>query len=279
MNKKRNLSLALVFSVLGVCFGQLTFAEIVEPQQSLELSPYQIIGTDNRREVGDGDISKYDERIAYLYAKFPDGFESRGTGVVLGYHKILTAGHVLYDKEHGGKAISVKVYPKAGTDKNGKTSIPYGPLSVRKIEIRDEYISQKINDFAVITVKEHVSVRGGTMYGLNYLQSQEPISKDLAKLPITVTGYPKIKYNKNSYQQYTSNGAIKNITSHSYTQGKGYRILHNVDTSGGQSGAPIVSTKYNQLGLVYGIHSGYKDDLNVGWLITKDIYNWINVWE
>jgi len=49
--------------------------------------------------------------ICYVVATFPDGQSFRGTGVMVGPNDVLTAGQMLWDKEHGGAASSVTVTP------------------------------------------------------------------------------------------------------------------------------------------------------------------------
>jgi V8-like Glu-specific endopeptidase len=49
--------------------------------------------------------------ICYVESTFKDGYTSRGTGAMVGPNDVLTAGQMLWDAEHGGTAVSVKVIP------------------------------------------------------------------------------------------------------------------------------------------------------------------------
>ncbi len=65
--------------------------------------------------------------ICYIQVTFADGYNARGSGVVVGNNDVLTAQHVVYDASHGGYATSITVTP-------GADSSPYtAPLAASAI--------------------------------------------------------------------------------------------------------------------------------------------------
>ncbi len=64
-----------------------------------EAKPFWIIGDDDRESIL---LTKFPySTVCYIYCLFPDGSESFGTGTVIASKYVLTAGHVLYNKEFG----------------------------------------------------------------------------------------------------------------------------------------------------------------------------------
>ena len=49
--------------------------------------------------------------VCYVETTWKDGAHTRGTGAMVGPNDVLTAGQMLWDAEHGGAAVSVKVIP------------------------------------------------------------------------------------------------------------------------------------------------------------------------
>jgi V8-like Glu-specific endopeptidase len=53
--------------------------------------------------------------IAYITVQFPDGFQARASGVIVGPNDVLTAMHVVFWDQHGGWASKISVLPGADT--------------------------------------------------------------------------------------------------------------------------------------------------------------------
>jgi V8-like Glu-specific endopeptidase len=60
--------------------------------------------------VADQTLSPY-RSVVYIETTFSDGATIAGSGVMVGVNDVLTAGHMVYQVQHGGAAASVKVIP------------------------------------------------------------------------------------------------------------------------------------------------------------------------
>lgn len=67
-------------------------------------------GTNNFVQVPNTLDSPY-RNICYVKASYSDGTVISGSGTLVYFNVLLTAGHIVYDKDHGGWATSVRVYP------------------------------------------------------------------------------------------------------------------------------------------------------------------------
>lgn len=59
--------------------------------------------------------------VVQVYATFPSGYVAQGSGVIVDRNSVLTAAHVIFDVDRGGKAQTVQVVP----GRNG-SSAPFG---------------------------------------------------------------------------------------------------------------------------------------------------------
>lgn len=69
-----------------------------------------IIGNDDRIHISDTTGSPQ-RNVCFIEVHFPDGFEGRGTGTLVNFDVVLTAGHIIYQPEHGGYANYIWVVP------------------------------------------------------------------------------------------------------------------------------------------------------------------------
>ncbi len=69
-----------------------------------------IIGKDDRIHITDT-LGSPQRNVCYIEVHFPDGFQGSGTGTLVNFDVVLTAGHVLYQKDHGGYANYIEVVP------------------------------------------------------------------------------------------------------------------------------------------------------------------------
>lgn len=67
-----------------------------------------IIGDDEREIVKDVTASPF-RRLNRVMVTFPDGYSQKGSGSFISSDTILTAGHVIYKKDHGGCPSKVTV--------------------------------------------------------------------------------------------------------------------------------------------------------------------------
>jgi len=89
---------------------------------------------------------------------------------------------------------------------------------------------------------------------------------------VVICGYP---FEKN-YQMWGMGGPIQNITTYEY--------YYEIDTTGGQSGSPIIRPDYvgnGVYGSVLGIHTGYGGDFakNRGVRITQSVAGFFSAYK
>ena len=135
-------------------------------ENGFEITPNAVIGENERREVGNGDITKYVKALCYIEMYFRDGYGTRGTAFVVGKDVLLTAAHCLYDATHGGYATSVKVYPqRRGSNCYG------GTYTARYLHVTNNYVyvtpSYGQYDIGIIRLGTNLEAKTGS-YGLTY---------------------------------------------------------------------------------------------------------------
>ena len=213
--------------------------------------------------------------ICKLYVTFPDAAEFEGSGSIIGpgqdghgYH-VLTAGHCVYDDDHGGWATYIQVIP--GYD-GAQTEVykqkPYYHAYVtgaRTYTAWTQYADHK-HDFAVCTLDRNIGDFTGWMDIATY-----PSSNSIYTGVLNTAGYPgDIDEGLRMYFD-SDNGRVADEFNHWYY----------MDTAAGQSGSPIwylnASTGESE---ILSVHA-YGDDgsgSNHGTRINQEKYDDINTW-
>lgn len=157
--------------------------------------------------------------VAKLLVTFPDGSNYEGTGIFVSADAVFTAAHVVYDKQLGGKAKSVKIIPGYGGGNK-----PFGVTYAARIEVPDEYTANNDQDydFATILTSTPIGNRSGW---LGYIV---PPAQHFDK--ITIVGYPEDIDGGETMVQSTSSATLSNKN----------ELQYKADTSSGMSGAPII---------------------------------------
>lgn len=242
------------------------------------ISLLDIYGNDDRYRINSENTSRYPYsaicRIRFeiqtlnsvLVGGSPD--IDYATGVMVGKNVVLTAAHVINQP-----GIVTKNYTVSPGYCNNNT--PFGTSKViyyylppeweekSIMETNDDRFEAANYDWAILVLEDDLGVFSGWMEPVNLASS------DLINLTATINGYPKQLGN---YQyQYESWGQLYGIFSR--------RLEYYIDTTGGQSGAPIFNLK-NQ---VIGIHGGsldyfdsegnWIDRVNRGARIQNTFYN------
>lgn len=223
--------------------------------------------------------------ITFLEIDFPLG-TGIGTGWLVGGNKILTAGHCLYSHEHGGWARSIKVTPGNDVDNPEESTsdeAPYGSYEAVALQSTPEWISNaKVElDVGMIHIDHPIGDDLGH-FGISVYDE----SDELNGAKIRIAGYPMTHHPLNAQtgslseqkvagQMWTHSDKIIDI--------KDGRIFYKLDTTGGQSGSPVVLLGLDALGLVaIGIHNygfnDYQKQENKATLINEEIWGFIKEW-
>lgn len=190
------------------------------PQQP-SISPTSIIGGDERFEVSNP--SEFpNSTVAYLEAYFPDGTTGIGTAFVWYKDLALTAGHCIYNSEHGGWAKSVTIWP--GKKGFGIWNNPYGTADATQMHIATDYMNNGTasEDWALLELNKDI----GNSCGYRGIAYSEDYS-GFTNQNVTVAGYPY----PHRYYQYQATGPVKIADA--------LNLYYDVDTESGQSGSPV----------------------------------------
>lgn len=210
-------------------------------------------------------ISPYKE-VCFIQSVFPDGTVIRGSGTVVGNNDVLTAMHVIYDAEYGGKAVSVTVTPGAFVNANiGSFSAPLGTYAATSWtgltdnwdKNNDGYLtlSESGKDVALISLNVNIASVTGAL----------SISSDTGNFVGSVLGYPA-----NGTGLMTDSSVA--FYSDPYPT---YQIYAGLGA--GASGGPLIQT-VNGTTVVRGVLSAgdAMDTYGIYAALTKDNATWVN---
>lgn len=216
--------------------------------------------------------------ICKLRVAFKNGVVSEGTGTLIGPRHVLTAAHVVYNREHGGEAISCLIVP--GYD---DSNMPFGNTysSITKHPNYDSFPSNF--DIAVIKTNKEFGEEAGwlglmaasdvqlqtTAYVAGYPAWPPPPENDYDKI------YPKYF---DGEKMYRNSGEFSKIDP--------YYLIFPFAISGGMSGSGIYQ-KHGDSRYIIGVVSGEDADIfhnriyygqsNYATRITNDLYDWIRL--
>lgn len=161
-----------------------------------------------------------------------------GTGWLVGPRTIITAGHCVYDtKQMGGWANKITIAPGQDGDER-----PYGSFDSTKFSTVDLWVKNQDPDFDISAI--HLAEPVGDRVG--WFQVASLTDDQLKDYMLNVSGYPAQP--GGGTQQWWAKNRIREVTPR--------RIFYDVDTSGGQSGAPVyIIEKEGAPPTVVGIHA------------------------
>ena len=183
-----------------------------------------IIGMDNRVRITNTTDSPY-RNICCLEITFPDGKTYMGSGVLVYFDVMLTAGHCVYNEEYGGWATSIKITP----GRNGQDNEPFGVAYPTNISCSKEWVDKSNHDGDWAIVDLNRSFDTWQLYGYySNIYSQLGTS-------VTAIGYPA----QFQYYMYADTNSISYVTEYQYT------VL--CDMTGGQSGGALIDVRSGYL--------------------------------
>lgn len=216
-------------------------------------TPESVIGTDNRTRVTS--TTTYPWRaMAHITFTAHAGGSYICSGSMYGPNMILTAGHCVHDGT--GWNSNFRVYP----GKNG-TSNPYGSCGWTTVYSVLGWTRDRNSNYDYAALKLNCSIGNTTGWlGLHWQ------SATLTGTSVRISGYPgeKTPY----YSLWTMAGPIKSSST--------YRYTYTIDTSGGQSGAPIYRGGCGTY-CAEGIHTN-GGSVNSGTRITQSVFNNLSSW-
>ncbi len=219
-------------------------------------TPYSIIGdSDGRTKVSSTKVHPY-SAIVYLDIFF-GAINVRGTGFLISDNVVATAGHCIYDDEYGW-ATSISVMP--GKTGYGVFHDPYGVATAKKMAVSHQWLNSNDSNYDWGAIE----IRSGLIGNPGKINIASLSDNNSA---IKISGYPGEFAGKTTYAQYEMSGAVSFSTS--------YRYYYTIDTSGGQSGAPILDAN----NVAVGIHtSGDKTNTyNSGIKFTDSVLYYLNL--
>ena len=212
------------------------------------ISPNAYIGEDDSYEIIKTSEMPYRSvcNLKTYWDNNGDGvvdFTSGGSGCMIGRRMLLTAAHVIYNENRGGKCIGVDVYPA-----QTRYYTPYGPYKAIKFFVNADY-REKINtddDWGLVILDDCVGDRTGWL-DLKNCTNISMIGKE-----VSVIGYPGGK-DPNRITMWRSDGKV--IAE--YTDA----LRYDCDTTGGCSGGPVIDSNNNIVAIH---HGGVTDSYNAG---------------
>lgn len=218
-----------------------------------------VIGTDERVRITN--LNGFPWRaICSLKITARDGSPWIGTGWLIGRRTLITAGHCVYIHSRGGWASKIEVIP----GRNGSEQ-PFGSCvssSFRSVAGWTER-QQRANDYAAIILPENCPF--GDRLGFFGVANLDDAA--LNQMRVNLSGYPG---DKPSGTQWFHSLQIKAVNSTSFS--------YDIDTAGGQSGAPVWRLQ-NGVRHAVGIHTNGSLTGNSATRINKTVFDNLMLWK
>lgn len=217
-----------------------------------------IIGRDDRVRIRSTTNTPW-RRYCALRITFPSGRTFRGSGSLIGSRAVLTAGHCVFMRAEGGWARSVEVIPAM----DGATR-PFGSARSSNLRsvvgwTRDQ--NPEYDYGCIILPQGAFGGRNLGRFGFAALNSTVLLAK-----PVVLAGYPG---DKPFAELWGMSRRIKRVTPRT--------LVYDIDTVGGQSGAPVY-LKRNGKRLIVGIHNYGASTGNSATRVIPSVYQRLLAW-
>jgi len=228
------------------------FASYDEPE--LE----NVIGVDNRVRINP--TTGYPWRaICALRIRTSTGNNYIGTGWLISPRTVITAGHCVYMHNEGGWAQSIEVIPAL----NDSTQ-PYSSGSSSRFRSTAGWTRDKNRDFDYGAIILPTAYRPGDTVG--FFGYTARTDADLLSKTLNLSGYPA---DKGGNTQWFHARAPKAVA--------GRTITYDIDTFGGQSGAPVWILE-NGSRYCVGIHTNGHNAGNSATRVITEVFNNLTTW-
>lgn len=190
------------------------------------LPPFEtVIDRDERVRILDTDLAPW-RMICALRMRGASGAGAIGTGWFIGPKTLLTAGHCVFSNYFfGGWASTIEVIPGLNGDGAAVDTRPYGAVSSDRFSSIDRWTEREDADFDIGCV--HLDEPLGNEVGWFAVAALPP--ERLASFLVNVSGYPADR--GAGAEQYHGRNRVLRVSER--------RLFYEVDTYGGQSGAPV----------------------------------------
>ncbi|MEM8961257.1 MAG: trypsin-like peptidase domain-containing protein [Acidobacteriota bacterium] len=177
-------------------------------------------GVDQRQRILETDLTPW-RMICSLEMHSPNGGSAVGTGWLVGPRTIITAGHCVFSHMFfGGWADRIVVRPGRNGDEE-----PFGAVESRRFGATDRWVEAEEADFDIGVI--HLDQSIGDELGWFAVATQGP--DELVDAQINISGYPADR-GRGREQYFHANNVLR-VSDR--------RVFYDVDTAGGQSGAPV----------------------------------------
>lgn len=242
------------------------FASYNEMQQANTEAQEVIIGTDNRVRINP--TTSYPWRaICALKITAADGSRWIGTGWLVSPRTVITAGHVVFLHNHGGWPRSIEVIPAMN---NGIR--PFGSCFATTYRSVKGWVNSKNSDFDYGAIILPTNCRPGDRTGWFGLAVKNDAF--LRASVLNLSGYPGDKGTpfpaQQGNEQWFMSLRPKSLSSR--------RIIYDIDTMGGQSGAPVWILVNGQRYAV-GVHTNGHLSGNSATRIVTPVFNNMIAWK
>jgi V8-like Glu-specific endopeptidase len=224
--------------------------------QQVAVAMEVIIDRDDRIRIRNTTRNPW-RRICALQIEFPNGV-FRGTGFLVGPRSVATAGHCVYMHSQGGWARKITVIP--GCDGSTK---PYGQVESRSFRSVGGWVNQRKPEYDYGCIVLPSSGFGANLgsFGFAAVNSNTLLSKTAV-----LAGYPG---DKPFAELWGMARRIKKVTRQT--------LVYDIDTMGGQSGAPVYIKRNGQV-YVVGIHNYGSLSGNSATLVTASVHRNLTNW-
>jgi V8-like Glu-specific endopeptidase len=240
-------------------FGSASARALLRSQPSGRSLLEVVIGTDDRTQITN--TGDYPWRcICSLVLTAADGTNWIGTGWLVSPRMLLTAGHCVYMSNQGGWVQQIEVIPGRNADERPFGSCIATAFSSVRGWVED---ADREYDYGVIMLPE--DCRYGDRLGwFGYTAKSDD---GLNNMIVNLSGYPG---DKPAGTQWFHKRNLTDV---------GDRVLtYDIDTAGGQSGAPVWFQADDGGGYGVGIHTNGDVAGNSATRITRDMVDNIAQW-
>jgi V8-like Glu-specific endopeptidase len=235
------------------------FASYSELLPKMESISEVIIGTDDRVRINTTTIYPW-RAVCALRITARDGSRWIGTGWLVSPRTVITAGHCVFLHDHGGWARSIEVIPGIND-----ASRPYGSCSSNNLRSVQGWTQNKNRDFDYGAIILPANCRLGDRTG--YFGYAVRNDAYLLSSTVNLSGYPG---DKRGNQKWYMARRPKSVSSRV--------IYYDIDTMGGQSGAPVW-IKIGTARYCVGIHTNGASSGNSATRIAVPVFNNIMAWK